>query len=239
MAKRHANRRAWALCGLLFGTALIGSATQAEKLYPVDEGPRDPSFLAFRNQLIAAAKRRDQRFLLSHLDPQVLVSPLAVLSKNGYGRGIKDFKREYQLEDPKSRFWEDLISILSMGGSFKRGEAPYEGLAPAGREFIAPYVRSAWPVRRYPDTERYAAIIERDVPVRRRPDRKAPVVAVLSYDIVKTGEGNDYWLKITIPRGKQGYVETDEVGYAADTEAHFAKKHGKWVMTGLFETFTE
>jgi hypothetical protein len=64
-------------------------------------------------------------------------------------------------------------------------------------------------------------------------------VDVVSYDIVKVGEGDDWWVKITTPRGKHGYVARDRVRSAADTEAHFAKQHGKWVMTGLFETFTE
>src|SRR4051794_4851034 len=129
MAKRT-NRVAWALCGLLFGTALVGNASQARKLYPVDEGPKDPSFLAFRNQLIDAVKRRDHRFLLSHLDPHILTSPLAVLSGTG-GRGIIRFKKQWHPDDSESELWPQLIKILALGGSFKRGAAPYEGMAPA------------------------------------------------------------------------------------------------------------
>jgi len=238
---KRTNQLVWSLCGLLFGTALIGSASRARKLYPVDEGPKDQSFLAFRSRLIVAAKKRDQRFLLNHLDSHILTSPFSALmprSRNG-GRGVDLFKREWHPEDPKSELWPKLIKILSLGGAFKSGEAPYAGLAPAGREFVAPYVRSQWPVRQYPDTEEYAAIVSKNVRVRWRPDAAALVVDVLSYDIVKTGEGNDEWVEITTPRGRQGYVAQDQIRSPADTEAHFARKDGRWVMTGLFETFTE
>jgi len=139
-------------CVTLAATVLVGSSAQARKLYPLDDGPRDPSFLAFRNRLTAAAKKRDYRFLLSHLDPDILTSPLAVLAGTG-GRGIDRFMKDWHPENPESELWPELIKILSMGGSFKRGEAPYEGMAPAGREFVAPYVRSQWPVSQYPDTE--------------------------------------------------------------------------------------
>jgi hypothetical protein len=101
---------------------------------------------------------RDYRFLLSHLGPHILTSPFAVLAGTG-GRGIIRFKKEWHPENPESELWPQLLKILSLGGSFKRGEAPYEGMAPAGREFVAPYVRSQWPVSQYPDTEGYGAIV--------------------------------------------------------------------------------
>src|SRR5437764_359055 len=182
--------------------------------------------MAFPNNIIDAAKKRDRRFLLSHLDSHILVSPFGALmprSRTG-GRGIDLFKRTWHPEDPESELWPELIKILSLGGAFRSGEAPYEGLMPAGREFVAPYVRSQWPVRLYPHTERYGAIITKNVPVRRRPDAAAPAVDILSYDIVKKGEGDDDWVKITTPQGQQGYVARDQIRSAADTEAHFARK---------------
>jgi len=238
---RRTNRAAWTLCGLLLGTALMGGASRASKLYPVDEGPKDRSFVAFRSKLIDAAKKRDQRFLLNHLDSHVLTSPFSALmprSRDG-GRGIDLFKRTWHPENSKSDLWPELIRVLSLGGAFKSGESPYEGLAPAGREFVAPYVRSQWPDSQYPDSEEYGAILGKRVPLRRRPTSAAPVVDVLSYDIVKTGEVNEDWVQIVTPKGKQGYVAQDQIRSAADTEAHFARKDGRWVMTCLFETFTE
>src|SRR5260370_28368308 len=110
---RQSNRLVWTLCGLLLGTALMGSASRVRKLYPVDEGPNDRSFLVFRSRLIDAARKRDQGFLLDHLDPHILVSPFAALmprSRTG-GRGIDLFKREWHPEDPKSELWPVLIRI--------------------------------------------------------------------------------------------------------------------------------
>jgi hypothetical protein len=39
------------------------AVAQIAKLYPVDEGPKDPSFQDFRARLIEAAKNRDAKFV--------------------------------------------------------------------------------------------------------------------------------------------------------------------------------
>ena len=49
---------------------LIGAA-QARKLSPVDEGPRDPSFKAFRDRLLKAVKEEDETVLYESLDPKI------------------------------------------------------------------------------------------------------------------------------------------------------------------------
>jgi hypothetical protein len=217
-----------------------------QRLYPVDEGVKDPSFRAFRRELLRAAQRRDYRFVWSHLDPHIVTNPFGEQPMTGI-QGIKEFKTEWHPEDPKSQLWPELIKILSLGGSFKRGEVLHEGMAPSGREFVAPYVTSRWPdppdPNDYLDPIEYWAIIGKNVPVRRRPDATAPVVEVLSYNIVKVDEkdaaAGERWIKITTARGKHGYVAGDRVRSAEDTTAHFAKKHGKWVMTGLSASWGE
>jgi hypothetical protein len=209
-----------------------------QRLYPVDEGVKDSSFRAFRRELLRAARRRDYRFLLGHLDPHIVVNPFGEPIT-----GIKAFKEEWHPEDPKSDLWPELIRILSLGGSFKRGEVLGEGMAPVGREFVAPYVTSRWPDSL--DADRYWAIVGKQVPVRRRPDAASPVVDVLSYDMVKVGlkdslgPGDERWIEITTSRGKRGYVAVERVRSAEDTVAHFAKKQGKWLLTSLSASWGE
>src|SRR5262245_10335517 len=64
---------------------------QVGKLYPVDEGPKDPSFQAFRDKLIEAAKNRDAKFILSILDPNIT-------SSFGGNGGVKEFKETWKLD---------------------------------------------------------------------------------------------------------------------------------------------
>src|SRR6266851_1474556 len=110
MAKRT-NRVAWRLVVVLAGMTLVAGTAEARKLYPVDEGPRDPSFLAFRNRLIAAAKKHDLRFIHSHLDPHVI-------SSFGAGETIAAFKQTYEGKDADDDLWQALLSVLALGGQF-------------------------------------------------------------------------------------------------------------------------
>jgi hypothetical protein len=71
---KQTKRMAMMLLVILAGTAVVAGSPKARKLYPIDEGPRDPSFLAFRNRLIAAIKKRDIRFIHSVLQPHVTSS---------------------------------------------------------------------------------------------------------------------------------------------------------------------
>src|SRR5690348_11370648 len=104
MAKRT-NRVWWWLPAMLAGAMIAGSAA-AEKLYPVDEGPRDPSFLAFRNRLIAAVKRHDLRFINSILDPHVT-------SSFGDEETVAAFRRMFEGKHPEADLWKDLLIVIS------------------------------------------------------------------------------------------------------------------------------
>ena len=82
------NQVAWRLAAILAVVVLNGGSAQARKLYPVDEGPRDATFLALRNRLLDAVKRHDLRFIHSILDPHV------VSVFDGRNGTIAAFKRE-------------------------------------------------------------------------------------------------------------------------------------------------
>jgi hypothetical protein len=138
----------------------------------------------------------------------------------------------WKLDQPESELWNTLTTILSLGGSFELD----------GREkiFTAPYVTSRWPDRF--DVFDYAAAVKKNVQVRREPQAEAPIIATLSYDIVKVeyqqtqlsdqSQANE-WLKIITPSGKQGYVLAQEMRSAVDYRARFKKRNGKWRMTAL------
>ncbi len=201
--------------------------SHSRKLPPVDEAAKDPSFKAFRDSLIDAVKRKDTQFILSVIAPDIQ-------NDFGGGNGVENFKATWKLARvSESRLWVELDTILSMGGSFRVEEGK--------KSFWAPYVYSAWPddFDCGEDAQCFAVTADH-VNVRREPTSTAPIIASLSYDIVKSrtedpAKANtpDGWTRIALPGGSTGYVATKFIRSPGDYRAGFAKVKGKWLMTAL------
>jgi len=195
------------------------AAAQVGKLYPVDEGPKDPSFQEFRGKLIEAAKNRDAKFVLSILDSNI---------QNGFDGvgGVKAFKEKWKPDNPDSELWGVLIEILSMGGSFTK------------YEFCAPYVFTKFPEL---DPFEHSAIIGEQVRVREQPGLTSPIIASLSYDIVAITDppitpinmDGHSWIAIKLSNGKTGFVSEQFIRSPIDYRACFTKKGGRWRMVSL------
>ena len=201
--------------------------SQLRKLLPVDEGSKDPTFKAFRDALIDAVKRKDTQFVLGVVAPDIL-------NDFGGGNGIQNFKTKWRLgKTEESKLWAELDTVLSMGGSFRVEEGK--------KTFWAPYVYSTWPddFDCGEDAQCYAVTGDH-VNARREPASAAPIVASLSYDIVKskiedaasnkTPEG---WTRVIVPGGAAGYVATRFLRSPGDYRAGFARVKGKWLMTAF------
>src|ERR1041384_1016151 len=114
-------------------TAAISSTSFAQERYvkPADEAKKDPSFFAFREKLIAAAKKKDSKYLLSIVDPDI---------KNGFGGddGIKEFTSRWDFGGPDNDdFWDEFLPVITNGGSFLKTNG--------NSIFFAPYVFNAFP----------------------------------------------------------------------------------------------
>lgn len=214
------------LSGLLIAGFLTQAPAYADKLYPVDEGKQESSFKAFREQLFAAIKKRDTKFLLNSLDPNITVS-FGVC-----GEGVKCFREYWNLNQPNnSQLWTTLSNVLELGGSFETSGGE--------KYFCAPYVYANFPAKvngeELMGIHEYAAIIGQNVNVRSRPNLNAPIITSLSYDIVKLHQSSNTdsqgWLKILAPT--QGYVSSKFVRTPFDYRACFKKSKGKWVITAL------
>lgn len=209
---------AGAFVSAALGVFITPALARERKLYPVDDGQKDASFNSFRERLLKAARERDQKYLLSVIDPKI---------KWGFGGddGVAGFRRHWKLDGDDSELWNELTNVLSLGGTFSTNEGR--------REFWAPYTFSRFPDDL--DAFEYAAITGKDVRVRAEPNRDAPVVANLSYDLVKAQfpeeGGPGEWAKVTIPGGKPGYVAKNFVRSPVDYRACFRSVKGKWLMT--------
>lgn len=195
--------RSYALAVLLAAACVSGP-----KLPPVDEGPRDSSFVTFREHLLDAARRHDVKAVLAAVDSDV--------QANFEGeRGMAAFLRQWTPDAPDTALFEELEHILMLGGTFD------------GPRFTAPYVTSRWP--RESDPMRGYAVVGSDVPMYAAQDRKGSPVATLSYDIVtllddghvRTADGREGWVDFRFLRSP--------IGYRAD----FVRRNGEWKLASL------
>jgi hypothetical protein len=217
---------------LIFALLVItlGASTTAQERFvkPVDEGPADASFAAFRKNVIAAAERKDVKFIISILDP-------GIKSSFGGHDGIADFKSLWKINNKDSQFWNEFLLVMRNGGKFERSQR--------NLSFTAPYLFSTMP-EDLDQFENYV-IFGNNVNLREKPNSEARIIDHLSYNIVKieepaaikrkTGPGESDWAyewhKVETLGGKKGWVKAEFVRSAVDYRAGFEKKRGAWKMT--------
>ena len=195
---------------------------QERYVMPVDEGKDDPSFLAFRNNLIKIVKNRDLEELLSLTDREFRGSL-------GPDEGVDFFKKKLENPSSKPDLWRELLVVLEHGGSFQ----PHDPSS-----FCAPYLFGSFPDD--VDSFKFQAIFGSNINLRSKPGLKAPVTARLSYNIVQVDYEHSVhvspdskehvWLMIETLGGKKGYVKAEFVRSPIDYRAGFDKVDGKWKL---------
>jgi hypothetical protein len=184
-------------------TAPAAPAVDGPKLAFVDDAAKDPSFAAFRDQLLTAVRARDTKTVFALSDPHIRTS----------------FGGDAGHESLTENHWKALEEILPMGGSFREGM------------FWAPYVYSAWPEAH--DAFESLAVIGDNVPLRESADANATAIATLSRDIVKRAGEPGTWQRVTTADGKTGFVESKLVRSPVDYRAGFLKTDAGWRMNAL------
>ncbi len=212
---------------LIFGVS-INSYAQERYLKPVDEGKKDSSFNVFRENLIKAVKKKDKKTLINSLDPNIKVS-------FGGDGGIADFKKFWEIDKPSSKLWDELLKVLSNGGTF----STISGLK--DKQFCAPYSFLSFPEDL--DAFEHNVIFGNNVRLRSKPDLSSEIITQLSYNIVKIdfensvkSAGNEEvyeWYKINTLGNKTGFVSAEFVRSPIDYRACFEKKNNKWKMTAF------
>jgi Bacterial SH3 domain len=206
---------------ILFSFSNVFSQEEKERFVrPVDEAGKNSSFKIFRDNLLKASKKHDVTYILRIVDANI---------KNSFGGddGFKNFKSNWKIENPKSVFWDEFITVMSNGGAFYT-EASSRGT------FCAPY-----PFMKFPsdvDAFEYAVIFGNNVNLRAEPASDAAIIANLSYNIVKpefANEAHPNWVKVETLGGKKGYVSAKFVRSSIAYRACFEKLKGKWKMTAF------
>lgn len=207
---------------------LLGSmpaGAQEMRLLPVDEAAKDPSWTSFRKRLLDAVAKRDRKFVLGILDRNV---------RSGLesGRGVAEFRKQWELDSNASPLWQELPAALFLGGAFVKHDT-------GPTEFCAPYVSVRWP--QDVDAFRGGAIVAKEVLVKSAPAAASETLATLSYDIVEVQDwevddqsagSRQKWVRIRLPKG-EGYVPEEQVRSPIEHTACFVKSANGWRMTGF------
>ncbi len=189
----------------------------------VDEGSYDPSWVVFRDRLLAALKRGDRRALLAVVDRDIvnaLDSP----------RGIVEFRKHWELDTKSDRLLRDLTAALSLGSTWY---LPAKG----PKLLCAPYVPIKWPLD---DVDPYdsGAIVAKDVSVKGAPTHASQTLGSLSYDIIEVRDWDvadvesrltQRWVKVRY-RERDGFVPEETIRSAIEPRACFAKDGAAWRM---------
>ncbi|MGD9561514.1 MAG: SH3 domain-containing protein [Pyrinomonadaceae bacterium] len=212
----------------VFLLALSGVGLGQERFVrPVDSAAEDPSFLAFRTKLIAAAERKDAAFILRILDPRINLS-------FGGHEGIADFKSMWKITSRNTKFWEEFLPVIKNGGTWWKGTS-------VDKIFYAPYTFDSFPEDI--DAFTHEAIFGSNVNLREGPSTRSRVMAQLSYNVVTVETDPDTeagkiretrgWSKVRTLGGLSGWVRNDLVRSPIDYRAGFEKKRGVWKMVAF------
>ena len=206
------------------GGPLMHAHAQELRITPVDEGAGDVTWRRFKARLVAAIEKRDTRFLLSILEPDVR-------NQTDGGRGVAEFRRQWELDAPDTPLWRELGSTLQLGAAFVKREK--------GVELCAPYLLGKWP----PDVDPFdhGAIVARETMVQAEPSTAAPVLGTLSYHVArvvdwevadKAADAKQKWVRIQFREG-EGYVPEEHVRSPIEQVACFVKTPAGWKMSAF------
>jgi len=205
-----------AASAMLVFAALPSSASELnERVKPWDEGPQDPSFLKFRNELKDIIARKDAAALF-----KLLASDIKVDFGGVYG-GL-EFHKKWQPFDKNSALWPALSLVVDQGGNFD-----------SGLMFSAPYTYSAFPSDL--DGMDKAVVTTEGAVMRAAPNVEAAAVRPLDHDILtikgtlkpQHEAGLADWAEVTDAHGTHGFVLARDVRSPLDYRAFFEKRKGK------------
>lgn len=200
--------------------ACLGAAPvhgETVKILPVDQAAQDPDFLAFRDRLLAAVRRRDVDAVVAVATPDIKLS-----FGGGYGR--EQFRQNLVADDNGAggSYWEELEWALKLGGVFD-GEH--------GRQFCTPYV-SCNGTHQCTDCDpfEYLVAISGRAPVYAAANTGASVLAHLSYELVTLIDYGEPWRQVRLQDGRTGYVTFPDFRSPIGYRTYFEQRDGRWQM---------
>jgi hypothetical protein len=188
--------------------------TPSIPLSPVDDAAAREDFFVFRARLQAALARRDLDAVLAVVAPDI---------KNSFGGddGRDGFLRMWTPREPESRLWEELATVLALGGTFDSED-----------RFVAPYVFSRWPAG--VDPFEHVTLVGKEVRMLAAPRADADVVGTGSFVIVRLARNaaaQDVPGWTAVRNGDQtAYVPESLVRSPVGYRAFFERRDDRWQL---------
>ncbi|WP_417675071.1 hypothetical protein [Roseibium sp.] len=222
------TRQLFAALLILGSLSLTGSLADAaeRKALPVDEASQVQGFETYRSDLLKAIARRDVEAVVASAAPDIELSfggdaghdalrSFLTVSEDDLADEYKD-----QAAGMREGYWDALEEVLRLGGKADGPDA-----------FDVPYT---WTVELGENDDPFTTyfVIDRDVPMRDRPNRHGAVEKVLAYDIVEVidgGEGTSFH-KVRLETGETGFVDKVHLRSAIDYRARFERRPEGWKM---------
>ena len=184
------------------------------RLPPIDECAADPSFVRFREGLLAAAGKHDVNGLMDALDEGVQID-------FGGGQGKQAFRQKwFAVDADKDKIWSELTDALRLGCAIRDGIA------------IAP----SFAAQLDPDADIYETVLAKRGAVVRGDDAETgKVLTHLDWDVLtisawsKSGDS----VEVKLPDGRTGFVQMKDIRTAADYRLTMVKRHGAWHITAF------
>lgn len=199
-------------------------------LQPIDEAHLSADFTAFRQHLWRVVEQKDVPAFAKLLRTDIKCT-------FGLNTGKVGCLAMWGLnKNPQqATIWRDLRDVLRLGGQFERVEG-----ATHQRNFsvfVAPYTfASDFTLK----SEVYFGFITgTQVQARQHPQRQAPIVETLTYNVVEIedegpAQGLDYpWYQIITPHGKRAYVYGQFIRSSFAHRAIFSKSPTGWQIDVL------
>ncbi len=222
--------------GLVLGQTWVNAQNQVDRsaqpysrrpVMLVDQAQRGTTFFQFREQLRQAVKRRDAAYIRTIADPNIQLS---------FGRG-----RTLQTEgigNPQAIFWRRLERAIATGC------APQDGQPNTTQRWACPHVFQSSVGDPFSDVH----IIGDGVNVRLEPRTIAPVVGVVSNEVVKIDqyvvgaysdaqraamETFDGWVPVILASGQRGFVSSRFAYKPTGYRAIFQRQGDRWRMVAF------
>lgn len=211
------NSGSWLL--ILTLLAAVPLPAQVADLKPRDEASANPSFVAFRAELLEAVERRDTSHVMD-----ILVED--VRSSFGGSGGREEFRRMWfgSNRPGGESLWRVLERVLRNGGVFRNDST-----------FVAPYAFTLFPDTL--DPFRYGAITGRGVRIRASPGLDGAILTHLSHAVVELRQWADPvqadgygWVQVELADGRRGWVARTYVLSPVGYRAFFVRQDGAWRM---------
>ena len=191
------------------------------RLYPIDDTARDPAFRSYVERLRSAVETRSTDALRKLVANDVVVGPDK--EDTGWAKFVERWRPDDRRNSP---LWSALADLLSLG--FIREHPSL---------YLSPYL-----VWRFPSDlsmAEHLVVIRDKAPLRQRPSQSAPILASLSFEVVRelgAPEPIDdivQWVHVRTLNGDTGYLNSRDAMSPIMPRAQFGTRRGRWFMIAL------